>query len=293
MEVWELEAFTGNRALLFKWKWRFMSYPSAFWVLVIKSLFGHHGGVHAGSIWINILKVSCELEKKNVHLDDFLKREVDDGLETRNLRGGAEKEQWVTLLSLLETRVSSNQRDRWIWTGDGDGIYSVKWLKEMPAKVNIFIWRMLLDKLPTRMNLMTRGITVRSNKCGICDTKDETINHLMLHCDLARDVWALVGRWWSLDFPSVLTIRELISWVDDTHLHTLAKKVLHVIVGTMAWSIWNFRNRNVFQEEKPKKALLFYSIVSTSFFWLSNRNNKFRINWIGFLQDPIMACNSL
>ncbi|GKB14156.1 hypothetical protein Tco_0848079, partial [Tanacetum coccineum] len=94
----------------------------------------------------------------------------------------------------LETRVSSNQRDRWIWTGDGDGIYSVK--------------------------------------CG-----DETINHLMLHYDLARDVWALVGRWWSLDFLSVLTIRELMSWVDDTRLHTLAKKVLHVVVGTTAWSI--------------------------------------------------------
>ncbi|GKB57062.1 RNA-directed DNA polymerase, eukaryota [Tanacetum coccineum] len=60
-----------NRALLFKWKWRFMAYPSAFWVLVIKSLFGHHGGMqdsepkgNAGSIWINILKVSRELEKR-------------------------------------------------------------------------------------------------------------------------------------------------------------------------------------------------------------------------------------
>ncbi|GJR00332.1 RNA-directed DNA polymerase, eukaryota [Tanacetum coccineum] len=214
-----------NRALLFKWKWRFMAYPSAFWVLVIKSLFGHHGGMqdseprgNAGSIWINILKVSRELEKKNVHLDDFLKRKVGDGLETRfwddywisngllkdlylrvynldqdpesvvanrlnlapnapflrrNPIGKAEKDQWVVLLSLLETHVSSNQRDRWIWMGDGDGIYSVKcgrklidkgtlcldtyatrWLKEMPTKVNIFIWRMLLNKLPTRMNLM-------------------------------------------------------------------------------------------------------------------------------------------
>ncbi|GKB52169.1 RNA-directed DNA polymerase, eukaryota [Tanacetum coccineum] len=297
-----------NRALLFKWKWRFMAYPSAFWVLVIKSLFGHHGGMqdseprgNAGSIWINILKVSRELEKKNVHLDDFLKRKVGDGLETRfwddywisdgllkdlyprvynldqdpesvvanrlnlapnapflrrNPRGGAEKDQWVALLSLLETHVSSNQRDRWIWTGDGDGIYSVKcgrklidkgtlcldtyatrWLKEMPTKVNIFIWRMLLNKLPTRMNLMNRGITVQSNQCGIYDTGDETVNHLMLHCDLARDVWALVGRWWTLDFPSVLSIRELMSWVDDTRLHILAKKVLHVVVGTTAWSI--------------------------------------------------------
>ncbi|GJV87766.1 RNA-directed DNA polymerase, eukaryota [Tanacetum coccineum] len=185
--------------------------------LGIGSLYGFNRALLfkcAGSIWINIPKVSRELEKKNVHLDVFVKRKVGDGLETRyvvanrldlapnahflrrNLRGGAEKEQWVALLSLLETHVSSNQGDRWIWTGDGDGIYSVK--------------------------------------CG-----DETINHLMLHCDLAWDVWALVGRWWSLDFPSVLTIRELLSWVDDTRLHTLGK-VLHVVVGTTAWSIWNF-----------------------------------------------------
>nr|GEW47461.1 putative ribonuclease H-like domain-containing protein [Tanacetum cinerariifolium] len=126
----------------------------------------------------------------------------------------------------------------------------------MPTKVNIFIWRMLLNKLPTRMNLMTRGITVQSNQCGICDTGVEMVNHLMLHCDLARDVWALVGRWWTLDFPSVLTIRELMSWVDDTRLHILAKKVLHVVVRTTAWSIWNFRNQNVFQNEKPTKAFI-------------------------------------
>ncbi|GJU81578.1 hypothetical protein Tco_1283943 [Tanacetum coccineum] len=144
----------------------------------------------------------------------------------RNPRGGAKKEQWVTLLSLLETHVSYNQRDRWIWTGDGDGIYSVK------------CGRKLIDKGTLCLDTYaTRGITVQSNKCGVCDTGDETINHLMLHYDLARDVWALVGRWWSLDFLSVLTIRELMSWVDDTRLHTLAKKVLHVVVGTTAWSI--------------------------------------------------------
>ncbi|GKD42853.1 RNA-directed DNA polymerase, eukaryota [Tanacetum coccineum] len=304
-----------NRALLFKWKWRFMSYPSAFWVLSLNFFL---------VIMVECMLISDGLLKDlyprvyNLDLDpeSVVANRLDLAPKApflrRNPRGGAKKEQRVTLLSFLETRVSSNQRDRWIWTGDGDGIYSAKcgrklidkwtlcldtyatrWLKEMPAKVNIFIWRMLLGKLPTRMNLMTRGITVRSDKCGICDTNDETINHLMLHCDLARDVWALVGRWWSLDFPSVLTIRELMSWVDDTRLHTLAKKVLHVVVGTMAWSIWNFINQNVFQKEKPNKALLFYSIVFTSFFWLSDRNNKFRINWIGFLQDSIVACNSL
>ncbi|PWA68102.1 reverse transcriptase zinc-binding domain-containing protein [Artemisia annua] len=191
--------------------------------------------------------------------------------------------------------------------GDGDGVYLAKcgrkliegnlcsdtyatrWLKELPAKVNIFIWRMLLNKLLTRMNLMSRGITVQSNQCGICDTGDETINHLMLHCDIARDVWALVGRWWNLDFPFVLSIREQLSWVDGSRIHGVACGCWKS--GTTFWSIWKFRNQNVFQKEN--KAILFDSIVSTSFFWLSNRNTKLSINWIGFLQDPIMACNSL
>ena len=105
----------------------------------------------------------------------------------RNPRGGDEEEQWVALLSLLEPHFNFHQRDRWIWMGDYDGIYSVKCgrnlidkgtlcsdtystrrLKEFQAKVNIFIWRMLLNKLPMRMNLMSRGITVQSNQCGIC-----------------------------------------------------------------------------------------------------------------------------
>nr|GEW30324.1 RNA-directed DNA polymerase, eukaryota [Tanacetum cinerariifolium] len=248
-----------NRVLLCKWKWRFMSYPSAFWVLVIKSLFGHHGGMqdseprgNAGSIWINILKVSHELEKKNVHLDDFLKRKVRDGLETRFW-----DDYWIIdgLLKDLYPRVYNLEQD--------------------PESV-----------VANMLNLAPNAPFLPRNPRGGAE-KDQW------HSDLARDVWAFVGQWWTLDFSSVLTIRELMSWVDDTRLHILAKKVLHVVVGTMAWSIWNFRNRNVFQKEKPKKALLFDSIVSTSFFWLSNKNNNFRINSIGFLQDPIMACNSL
>ncbi|PWA59926.1 zinc finger, SWIM-type, MULE transposase domain, FHY3/FAR1 family [Artemisia annua] len=203
----------------------------------------------------------------------------------RNPRGGAEEEQWVTLLSLLETHVSSNHRDRWIWTGDGDGLYLVKcgrnlidkgtlwldtyatrWLKELPAKVIIFIWRMLLNKFPTRMNLMSRGITVQSNQCGICDTGDETINHLMLHYDIARDVWALVGRWRSLDFPNVLSIRELLSLVDDSRIHTLAKKVLHVVVGTTFWSIWKFRNQCFPRGETEEGVTFFIRLFLHRFF---------------------------
>ncbi|GKF29167.1 hypothetical protein Tco_0095509 [Tanacetum coccineum] len=58
-----------NRALRYKWKWQFRTAPDALWVKIIKSLFGHDGGLlaykytgNSNSIWVNILKASKELE---------------------------------------------------------------------------------------------------------------------------------------------------------------------------------------------------------------------------------------
>jgi len=48
-----------NRALLYKWKWRFLDNPTSLWVKVIKILFGQDGGLgvnmhcrNVGSIWL-------------------------------------------------------------------------------------------------------------------------------------------------------------------------------------------------------------------------------------------------
>ncbi|KAL6508840.1 hypothetical protein OROHE_021399 [Orobanche hederae] len=79
--------FALNRALLFKWWWRFMIDPSALWVKVIKSLYGVDGGIGSSrlknSTWSNILKSVRVLKDKGLDIPSFCSRKVGNGLSTR------------------------------------------------------------------------------------------------------------------------------------------------------------------------------------------------------------------
>ncbi|GKC44367.1 RNA-directed DNA polymerase, eukaryota, partial [Tanacetum coccineum] len=65
----------------------------------------------------------------------------------------------------------------WVSDLNGDGVFRVKdvrnlldefflpravvltrWVKNIPIKVNIFVWKLALDRLPTRANLVQRNV---------------------------------------------------------------------------------------------------------------------------------------
>jgi hypothetical protein len=80
---------------------------------------------------------------------------------------------------LLTVTVQVDSPDRWHWRLDPVSGYSVRdayqiltsqdavttraaddllWHRQVPLKVSIFSWRLLRDRLPTKANLVTRGI---------------------------------------------------------------------------------------------------------------------------------------
>nr|GEX23871.1 hypothetical protein [Tanacetum cinerariifolium] len=68
--------------------------------------------------------------------------------------------------------------------------------------VNIFAWRLSLDRLLTRLNLSLRGLDIPSIVCPMCNDVVEAVDHVFFGCDLACDVLRLVRRWTNLDMPS-------------------------------------------------------------------------------------------
>ncbi|GJU76530.1 RNA-directed DNA polymerase, eukaryota [Tanacetum coccineum] len=131
----------------------------------------------------------------------------------REVRGGAESLQLTQILDLLGTVILSNMEDRWIWDLNGDGEFCVKdvrnlldvtflpkadsptrWIKTIPIKVNIFAWKVSLDRLPTRSNLARRGVLVPSSSCLICNVSDEDLAHLLFRCDLAIEALRMNSR---------------------------------------------------------------------------------------------------
>jgi hypothetical protein len=55
----------------------------------------------------------------------------------------------------------------------------------------------ILGRLPTRANLLTRGIIQGGEAalCLACSEATESENHLFVSCPYAWKVWALVHRW--------------------------------------------------------------------------------------------------
>ncbi|GJS10798.1 nucleotide-binding alpha-beta plait domain-containing protein [Tanacetum coccineum] len=126
-------------------------------------------------------------ERKNssiVHLDQAFNLIGYDWV--RDIRGRVSREFEELVGVVQDIVVHSNCRDKWRWTLDVDGEFTVKeldrlveekilhtdsggqetiWNKLVPKKVNIFVWRALKGILPVRVELDRRGIDLDSVLC--------------------------------------------------------------------------------------------------------------------------------
>ncbi|GKC53338.1 RNA-directed DNA polymerase, eukaryota [Tanacetum coccineum] len=79
---------------------------------------------------------------------------------------------------------------------------STHWDKVLPRKVNIFIWRLKLDRLPHRLNLSSRGIEIPELYCSSCSGNVESNLHIIFECDIAKNIWRLIQAWCDNSIPT-------------------------------------------------------------------------------------------
>ena len=61
------------------------------------------------------------------------------------------------------------------------------WKLEVWPKLQLFAWRLLLDKMPTQAHLARWNATI-SPLCPICCIEDETVEHLLVQCPFAKSL---------------------------------------------------------------------------------------------------------
>ncbi|GKB65097.1 hypothetical protein Tco_0921283 [Tanacetum coccineum] len=224
-----------NRALMFKWVWRFKTQKDLLWSRVIKALHGDNGRIgncsRIGykSVWCDIIREVEVVKAHGFDLYSYIQKKIGNGENTsfwddvwigdtplkskfsrlyaledskrisvaskmaqenwsgsfrRVPRSGAEQAQMEELIVLLEGTTLGNSNDRWYWSLEGSGIFSVssirqaiddsrlpvvssqtRWIMEVPIKINIHAWKVRLDCLPTRLNLSSRGLDIPSILC--------------------------------------------------------------------------------------------------------------------------------
>ena len=74
-------------------------------------------------------------------------------------------------------------------------LFTCLWKVKTLPNVLTTAWRVLLDRVPTRLCLSRRGVALDSTLCGMCQAADESSQHLFLECKHSQSVWSLCFRW--------------------------------------------------------------------------------------------------
>ena len=62
---------------------------------------------------------------------------------------------------------------------------------KVPSKINFFVWTVALGRILTNENFRKRQLGV-IDWCCMCRRVGETINHLLLHCPIVRELRSMV-----------------------------------------------------------------------------------------------------
>lgn len=86
------------------------------------------------------------------------------------------------------------------------------WIKGLPFKISLFIWRLWKQKLPIDDILSKIGIAIVF-KCHCCsDPSQETTNHLFITCSFAASVWTRFARGAGLQGPFLQVHQTVQKW---------------------------------------------------------------------------------
>ena len=171
--------------------------------------------------------------------------------------------------------VYQNPCDTWIWTASPHGLFTltsawnierspapifnlaeVIWYSWYNPKMSCCTLRAIHDRLPTTARLKHFQI-VDNDACVLCDTGNETINHLYFVCPYSSYIWTICKL--KLGMNSLAT--TLCEKASNIKLKFKKRNKCYflsrlVLCGAV-WHLWQERNRRIFQYQKMCKILLF------------------------------------
>jgi len=149
--------------------------------------------------------------------------------------------------------------DQFRWKFSQDGSYSSKsayaalfegsikfgswrriWKTWAPPRCKFFIWLVFHNKVWTADRLARRNLP-HPEACPLCDQEDESINHLLVGCAFARQVWAMVLQQLGLlQLAPQPTSTRFSGWWKKTTaaVPKEARKGLNSLIILVAWEIW-------------------------------------------------------
>nr|GEU64984.1 RNA-directed DNA polymerase, eukaryota, reverse transcriptase zinc-binding domain protein [Tanacetum cinerariifolium] len=139
---------------------------------------------------------------KNISVVDKLAQATLAGTFRREPESGIEAVQLAKLEDQLEDVQLVNKRDRWAWSLNGSGEFSVASIR-----------RLLDDIRLPEVSSQTRWIKAVPIKGGGIGEP------CFFSCYVAKDNFKKVCRWWNVDFAEVSSYDEWLLWISSLRIH--------------------------------------------------------------------------
>jgi len=134
----------------------------------------------------------------------------------------------------------------------------------------IFFWRLLRDRLPTKANLIRRGVI--SPEAGLCVSGCGTLEsaqHLFLSCSTFATLWPMVRDWIGfLGVDTNVMTDHFVQFVHSTGGNKVVQSFLQLIWLLCVWVLWTERNNRVFNNSISHLPRLLDNVKYLSLGWL-------------------------
>nr|CAN81329.1 hypothetical protein VITISV_039333 [Vitis vinifera] len=132
------------------------------------------------------------------------------------------------LLHVLRGYKPTSEEDAVYWKGGRNGQFKVKeaynlvvntvannfpksniWVDKVPTKILFFAWEATWGKVFTLDRLQKRGWQL-PNLCFLCGCEEESVNHILIHCIVAKVLWDMIFALFGVQWVFSETVKEVL-----------------------------------------------------------------------------------
>ena len=165
------------------------------------------------------------------------------------------------------------------------------WHRHIPLKVSLLVWRLFRNRLPTKDNLLRRGVLGSTDiTCAVprC-ASTETVSHLFLQCDTFRELWSKVWNWLGISLVTLVHLHHhFIQFSTMAGLPRSSHLFFRTVWLATVWIIW--KKIIVYFKIQPLLPLLFWKKINlNSFLWIKSKQASFCYSYTDWWKHPLLC----
>jgi hypothetical protein len=141
------------------------------------------------------------------------------------------------------------------------------WRTKVPLKVTFFAWTAAQGKTLTLDNLRKKRVIV-IDKCCMCKMNGESVDHLLLHCEVARALWNAIFSRFNLSWVIPLQVVDLFAcWWTGGRSQSAA--VWKMVPRCLLWCLLRERNDRQFEDKERSIEELISFFFHSLYSWVA------------------------